>query len=225
MIFRGAILLVILASGLVITGASAADITLSAFVGDTIHLQGYSYVGQQVYLYLTGPGLPASGVTLERLNVLGAQNYTAVDLDNSQQWTYDWDTSKIRPPLESGAYFIYVTTQPTDITQLPLNGNSYKTIEVDLQNSNQDQVTINANPGFTLNPEQHTSTISPTQTTATPAPTPTQTTLPPPTTTPTAPPATQNPAPTTTKAAAEPWIGIIALVSLAGILHSLRRSR
>lgn len=57
-----AILFVIFCSG--IPAVSAADASYVGELGDTIALHGVSYTGTQVFLFMTGPNLPANGVTL-----------------------------------------------------------------------------------------------------------------------------------------------------------------
>ena len=46
---------------------SAASGTIEASMGDTINLHGVSYTGDHIYLFLTGPNLPANGVPLNDL--------------------------------------------------------------------------------------------------------------------------------------------------------------
>ena len=38
------------------------------YIGDTVRLSGYCYTSPTVYLFLTGPNLPANGVALDNIN-------------------------------------------------------------------------------------------------------------------------------------------------------------
>ncbi|MFA6225524.1 MAG: hypothetical protein WC620_04930 [Methanoregula sp.] len=65
------LLLVCLWAGIVICPVSSADTsgantsdTYVGELGDTINLHGYSFVGDQVSLFFTGPNLPENGVSL-----------------------------------------------------------------------------------------------------------------------------------------------------------------
>ena len=54
--------ILIISGGLAVV--SAADENYVGYLGDAILLQGESYSGTQVYMFMTGPGLPENGVTL-----------------------------------------------------------------------------------------------------------------------------------------------------------------
>jgi hypothetical protein len=83
------ILIVCLLSGLVIGSASAADAYYDGYLGDTIDLHGVSYTGTQVFLFMTGPNLPANGVTLPEISLRADQgDFTTVDLNSNQEWSF-----------------------------------------------------------------------------------------------------------------------------------------
>jgi hypothetical protein len=220
------LLAAVLVPGIIIAGASAANVNIEAYLGDTINLQGESYVGDTVYLFLTGPNLPVNGVTLEDLTLRADQgDFTTISVEN-QHWSYQWDTSLIKPALEPGTYTIYETPQPVDLANL---GSDYQTVEIYLKNPYPNTnpqnygVSINAAPAYTLNP--HASTNAPT-----PTPVPSSPTTSPPTTiipvtkVPMVASTVPTPAPTT-RAAIQPWTCILAILFLTGILWSVKRIR
>jgi hypothetical protein len=47
---------------LVFINSVSASREITAYIGDTIPLSGYSYGSSTVYLFLTGPNLPVNGV-------------------------------------------------------------------------------------------------------------------------------------------------------------------
>ena len=72
-------------------------------LGDTIDLHGVSYVSDQVYLFMTGPGLPANGVTLTDPTLRADQgHFTTVGVNSDQTWSMKWDTHRILEPDRSG---------------------------------------------------------------------------------------------------------------------------
>jgi hypothetical protein len=152
--------------GAIISTASAADAYYEGYLGDVVDLHGVSYVGNQVYLFLTGPGLPANGVTLNDLSQRADQGYfTIVGLDSNQEWSLKWDTQRLKSQMDPGTYSIYVTTDPVDLAHLG-GTSTYKTLEVYLQDTNAPQG--ENGPGtYTLNPEKHTSSALPTLVTGT----------------------------------------------------------
>jgi len=200
------LILVVLAPGLLATPAAAADIDMVGYLGETFTLHGYSYVSDSVYLFMTGPGLPANGVTLTDTSLQADQgHFTVVDVDENQEWTYTWKTSRIEPQIDPGTYIVYVTNKPADL--LHLGGeSSYKTYSFYLKDSGVSKISISAQHVYTLNPEDHGSTLlavpSVNLTSATPA---LITPSPMPTATP------QQPAPTT-RAGTGPWAAVIALL-------------
>ena len=141
--------------------ASGADVDMTGYLGDTFTLSGYSYVGNNVYLFMTGPGLPAGGVTLTDVSQRADQgHFTVVGVDENQQWTYRWDTQHLAPQIDAGTYIVYVSNEPADALHLG-GSSSYKTYSFFLQESDISKVSIGAQHSYTLNPEEHTSTMNP----------------------------------------------------------------
>lgn len=205
-------------SGAIITGVEAADATYEGYLGDTIDLHGVSYSGTSVYLFMTGPNLPANGVTLTDVTQRADQGYfTIVDLDSSQHWSMKWNTARIENEIDPGTYTVYVVTEPLDKSQLA--GNNYQTLSVYLKDSGPDTGT--ALVSYTMNPERHISTM-----TATPQPSATvvmvnATTSPAPLPTSQAPGAALPPS--TTRAGDPPVTAILSIAVFFGIirLHNL----
>jgi hypothetical protein len=155
---------------LIIGPAAGADVSIEAYLGETITLHGVSYVGDTVYLFLTGPNLPADGVTLTDVSQRADQgHFTIVPVDNNQEWSYNWQTSRIDPSIDPGTYTVYVTNEPVDLSQLGGSG-SYKTLSVFLKDSGVSKVSVNAGRSYTLRPESHTSTVTQTPFSPTSAP-------------------------------------------------------
>lgn len=101
--------LVVLCAGVIInpvSGAVTPD-TFEGYLGDTINLHGVSYRGSQVYLYFTGPNLPANGVTLLDPSLRADQgHFTVVDVDSDQQWSMKWNTARIENQIDPGTYTV-----------------------------------------------------------------------------------------------------------------------
>jgi hypothetical protein len=145
---------------LLVVPAPAADVEMEGSLGETITLHGVSYVGDSVYLFLTGPGLPANGVTLTNTDLRADQGqFTVVGLDDNQEWTYVWKTSRISNEIDPGTYIVYVTNEPVDKAHLG-GTSSYKTLSIFLKDSATSKVSVNSG-SYTLNPEEHVSTPRP----------------------------------------------------------------
>jgi hypothetical protein len=156
-----AILFVLLAVCILVPAAAGADIEMEGILGETITLHGSSYVGNYVYLFMTGPGLPANGVTLTDTSLRADQGqFTVVALDDNQEWTYSWKTSRIANEIDPGTYTVYVTNEKADLSHLG-GTSSYKTLSVFLKDSGESKVSIGAAHSYTLNPEEHVSTPRP----------------------------------------------------------------
>jgi hypothetical protein len=114
--------------GLIATAAAVTE----TYIGDTIPLSGYAYGSSTVYLFLTGPNLPANGVPLDNVNARADQgSFTRVDVGADQRWTYTWDTHVLGGQLDPGTYTIWVADAPVDRSQLA--GYEYSTITVNLK--------------------------------------------------------------------------------------------
>jgi hypothetical protein len=193
---------------------TAADIDMEGYLGETITLHGYSYVGDSVYLFLTGPGLPENGVTLTNTDLHADKGqFTVVPLDDNQEWTYIWKTSRISNEIDPGTYVVYVTNEPVDKAHLG-GTSSYKTLKIFLKDSGASKVSIGSGNTYTLNPEEHVSTPRPAPSVNITTETPIITSLPstPPTTT---------PVPTTvpaTRSGSGLSVVIVALACCAGLV-------
>jgi hypothetical protein len=206
-----------ISSGLLIPVVTGADVEIEAYMGETITLHGFSYIGDSVYLFLTGPGLPENGVTLTDISQRADQgHFTIVRLNDNQEWTYIWKTSRIHTEIDPGTYVVYVTNEPADLAHLG-GPSSYKTLSVFLKDSGDSKVSIGGGQSYTLNPEEDNSTpvpapsinitsTTPAATSATPSPTVLVTSLP--TTVP------------TTRADAGPLAVVTAFVSCVVLIAS-----
>ncbi len=212
------IVLLCMASCLLVAGACAADVYVTGYLGDIIDMHGSSYRGTQVYLFMTGPGLPTDGVTLTDVTQRADQGqFTIVELDSSQQWWFNWDTSRIWNEINPGTYTVYVSTEPVDYSHLG-GSDTYKTLSVYLQDPG-NRKGGSSSSSYTLHLDAQVTTPPTVQSVEIPAPaipsTPAQQpTVPvPPVVT------TQASAITTpTKAAMQPMTPIIAVIGGAGLL-------
>lgn len=208
-----------MATCLLVAGAFAADEYYTGYLGDVIDLNGYSYHGTQVYLFMTGPGLPANGVTLTDVTQRADQGeFTIVDLDSSQHWSMKWDTSRIWNDIDPGTYIVYVSTEPVDYANLG-GSDSYKTLSVFLQDSGSREGT-SSSVSYTMHPENHVSTLTETTTTAKSVVITTPTILSTPVLEPTTPVPVVSaslPVKTTTRAAVQPILAIIAVLGGTGL--------
>lgn len=208
------LILVVLGAGLLAPMAAAADIEMEGYLGETITFNGFSYVGESVFLFLTGPSLPENGVTLTDISQRADQgHFTVVDVDENQEWTYTWKTSRIDSEIDEGTYIVYVTNEPVDLSHLG-SEKSYKTISVFLKDSGISKISISAQHVYT---RVSTPLPAPTMniTSATPA-----ATVPPPLETV---PATPGQTPvSTTRAGTGPWAVAIALLCCAVLVSFLK---
>jgi hypothetical protein len=127
-----AILLVcMLAAGGLPAMAAAADIY--ATIGDIIPLNGTALLVNTVYMYMTGPGVPANGARMDNSNaaVVTGDPSTFTQLAvNDDAWTYTWNTGRVTGGLAAGLYTVYVATQPAAANDL--NGVQYSDIQIQL---------------------------------------------------------------------------------------------
>jgi len=106
---------------LAVPASGAIEMTINATpqdppIGDTVALSG-RVTGINtiaVYLFVTGPGLEAGGVTLDNLNIpagRGLFTTAPVNMENGT-WSYSWDTSVILGTLKPGNYTVHVVASP-----------------------------------------------------------------------------------------------------------------
>lgn len=116
-----------------LAGAAAASGQVQSYLGNTVKLSGYSYDSQTVYLFLTGPNLPANGVALDNINSQADQGgFTEVSVDGNNHWEYDWGTNSLGGSLDAGTYTVWVVDSPSDRSHL--GQAEYSTISVSLGN-------------------------------------------------------------------------------------------
>lgn len=202
--------------------ASAADIEMEGYLGDTFSLGGFSYVGDSVYLFMTGPGLPANGVTLADTTLRADQgHFTVVDVDENQSWSYSWRTSRIQSQIDDGTYIVYVTNRPEDLSHLGETSH-YKTLSFFLKDSGVSKVSIEAAHVYTRTPKEPVSISPPPESPITKInTTPALTSLSPlGTSLATMVPATA-PAPTT-RAGTSPWAAVTALAGCVWFISILK---
>ena len=214
------VVLLCLVFSVLIPAAVAADIEMEGYLGETITLHGVSYVGDSVYLFLTGPGLPANGVTLTNTDLRADQGqFTVVGVDDNQEWSYVWKTSRIDTEIEPGTYTVYVTNEPVDLAHLG-GTSSYKTLRIFLKDGGVSRVSVNTGQSYTLNPEKDDSTPRPAPSLNMTSPTTVATTTPLPSTTiPPAPAQTMVPP---TRAAPGLLVGVAALIGCIGLQSFLK---
>ena len=124
----GAVMLIVVLA--LFSGATAAGQTQTS-MGDVVTLSGYSYTGDTVYLFLTGPNLPPNGVALDNINRLADQGgATRVDVDADGHWIYPWYTGAAGGRLDAGSYTVWVADGPADRSRISTV--DYNTISVSL---------------------------------------------------------------------------------------------
>jgi hypothetical protein len=213
------VVLICFSCGLFIPAAAGADVSMEGVMGDTIIFHGFSYVGDSVYLFLTGPGLPVNGVTLTDISQRADQgHFTVVNVDDNQEWTYIWKTSRIDSEIDPGTYTVYVTNKPADLSHLG-DEKSYKTFSVFLKDSGVSKVSISAQHLYTRNPEDQVSTPSPVLSVNITSATSTATVPLPLETVPASP--EQNPVPTT-RAGTGPLVAVTALLCCVCLVSFLK---
>ena len=202
-----------------VSPVAAADIEMEGYLGETITLHGVSYIGDSVYLFLTGPGLPANGVTLTNTDLRADQGqFTVVGVDDNQEWTYVWKTSRIANEIDPGTYIVYVTNEPVDKAHLG-GTSSYKTLSIFLKDSGASKVSVDSGQSYTLNPEEHVSTPRPAPSMNITNVTTTITSPPPTPPVPVSPIQTASP---TTRAGTGPLVVVIALFGCVCLLSHLK---
>jgi hypothetical protein len=149
-----AVLLAFLCACLVISpvaGYGYSD-NFEGFLGNTIALNGVSYNSNEVYLFLTGPGLPENGVTLTDTSKRADQGqFTMVDVGTDQTWSMNWNTARIQDNIDPGTYTVYAVNAPVDKSDLA--GHSYQTLTVDLKdNGPKHQGSVSVGTSYTLHP-------------------------------------------------------------------------
>ncbi|HEX3001924.1 MAG TPA: PEGA domain-containing protein, partial [Methanoregula sp.] len=112
--------------------ATVSAAGIEAVSGETIPLSGYSPTSSQVYLFLTGPNLPANGVALNDITQRADEgHFTVVQVrGEDDSWSYKWNTGNINGRLDDGTYTVWVVNGPNDRSNL--KNAEYGTISVTL---------------------------------------------------------------------------------------------
>jgi len=117
---------------LCITGSAVASNGIQASLGEEVSIAGYSTSGPYVYLFLTGPNLPANGVALHDITKRADEGFfTRVSVDGDDRWSYTWHTGSPGGRLDEGTYTVWVVSGPNDRSRLALA--DYRTISVTLR--------------------------------------------------------------------------------------------
>jgi PKD repeat protein len=95
----------------------------TATIGDEITLSGVNTDSAMTCLFLTGPGLPTSGVNTVNLSasvVSGdPSTFTIVAVKVDETWEYRWDTASVwGGALQEGTYTVYAVSQPKALADL-----------------------------------------------------------------------------------------------------------
>jgi len=187
------------------------------YLGETIALHGVSYSGDTIYLFMTGPGLPANGAPLTDPTKRADQGYnTMVGLASDQTWSFKWDTSKLNRELDPGTYLVYAVNAQADASSLA--GHSYQTLSVYLKDGALSKDRVSTGAKYTLNLLDDDPTVVTTATTVPPT-TPPVTTAPETTVVTTSVPS----APAATKSPLAPLLVITAMA--AGCLYAHYRHK
>ena len=104
-------------------------------LGDTLPLSGSAPGADSVYLFLTGPNLPANGVKLDDISVpvvTGVPStFAQASVDADGTWEYTWYTRTAGGLPDAGTYTVYVVTEPVGRRDLG-SADAYATIPVTL---------------------------------------------------------------------------------------------
>ena len=159
----GTLAAIVLLLALAVPAAGAA---ITAYPGSVVTLAGTSTGSDTVYLFVTGPNLPADGGRLESPDTPvrsgDAGTFTTAAVGAGDRWTYRWRTGDAG--LDPGTYTVYVVDAPVDRSDL--SGHAHTTIPVTLGIPPDTPATEAATP-TTMPP------TAPAVTTAVPSPTPT----------------------------------------------------
>ncbi|OPY35902.1 MAG: PEGA domain protein [Methanoregula sp. PtaU1.Bin051] len=114
-----------------LSGTAVAE-SITAPLGDTVELSGYSYGSMDVYLFLTGPNLPVNGAAINDITFPADQGgLVRVPVDSTGRWSYDWATNAIIGGLDEGTYTVWVSTVQADRSRL--RSGEYSTLSVTLR--------------------------------------------------------------------------------------------
>lgn len=128
--------LVCFAMALVVYPGQTFAAAINEKIGDRIDLKGTAVSADSIYLFVTGPGLPADGVRLDTMQVPvvtgDPESFTVTDVNNDR-WAYTWNTARQGFSLKEGVYTVYAVKKP--VGKSNVNNAVYGTISVSLTNS------------------------------------------------------------------------------------------
>jgi len=108
----------------------------TAQIGDIVKFKGKAGGDMNtasVYLFLTGPGLPEGGTTLEG-DVRHARIPHHQIYSGGAEWDYSWDTGLVVGGLNEGLYKIHVTTLSDN--EKALSSGDYAVTEIEVVDPN-----------------------------------------------------------------------------------------
>ena len=118
---------------LLLIGPAVSAQVIPAAIGDPVPLAGYAPGADVVYLFATGPNLPANGVRLEDISAQvtsgDPSSFTRTSVDNGR-WEYTWYTRTKGGTPDAGTYTIFIVTTP--VGREDLAGAEYATVLVSL---------------------------------------------------------------------------------------------
>ena len=168
--YRSLVLAAILLIALAAVPAASA---ITAYPGSEVTLTGTSTGSDTVYLFVTGPNLPAAGGRLDNPDTPvrsgDPESFTTVAVEAGDRWTYRWRTGDAG--LDSGTYTVYAVDAPVDRSDL--SGRGYTTIPVTLGTPPETPVTGTAAPTTVMPAEPLTPPVSAATPSPAPSPTPT----------------------------------------------------
>jgi hypothetical protein len=101
--------------------ASAGAVPISAVFGEDIPLQGTATGSDFIYLFLTGPNLPAQGISLAEGTPVATGvpgSFTRVEVFTDGTWDYTWRTGSVGRVLDPGTYVLYIAEEPRALPDL-----------------------------------------------------------------------------------------------------------
>ena len=101
---------------------------ISAVPGEDIPLRGTAPGSDFIYLFLTGPNLPADGISLSDGTPVTTgvpSSFTRVEVQTDGTWAYTWRTGSMGRILDRGTYAIYAVNEP--LSRPDLDDSAYTT--------------------------------------------------------------------------------------------------
>ncbi|MDN7012395.1 DUF3821 domain-containing protein [Methanoculleus sp. FWC-SCC3] len=104
------------------------------YIGEEITFSGTSTDNDTVYLFMTGPNLHGNGVGLETLNPVTSgqeDNFTDVEVEGDDTWSYEWNTAMLNRFPDAGGYTVYAAAAPQGRNDL--SGVKYASTSIQLR--------------------------------------------------------------------------------------------